>query len=481
MNDSKHGTMPPPDDEEPVAKERRSYTGLAVASSVILLVAVVGFVASRAGIDRATVEQRVREAEAGLNEMLKPRGYQATLAYDDLALSGGLFSRMVTLKNPVLEFAHPNPLSPYNGTKIRLEQLSFVPGDSSLQTAEITLPSPVEIINPRHTYVISGEPALVIDVAAQEGERSWEADFPASFSITRDGKEIRSGTLGEGSGSHVVQNSTTGALKKQIMLKDSKLHIDEAELAIDELAMYSDITKDEGMLSEEYSLKLDKLTPAGTLTPLGPVSAELKAKLKASEQGKLQMLEVGPLSITGEGYRVEAGSEWKFNASEILPYGNAGLKVTGARRMVDAVGKAKLLGPVELAVLESALLKTSGQDALSDEQEIAIHIERQSGGPFKIGNTTFEELAASVFQELLRPAATGDGQLVVPPAAGDMPQTEDGATDGSVKDTLSDTGDALGEAEDRLDSAIESLEKITQEPQEAPASPAMDHDGIETE
>ena len=83
-----------------LAKKKRKLV-LPIAA-VIVALSVGGFLASRAGLDKALVKQKLDEAIAQVKEQGRAKGRDITITYGEIDVVGSFASKHVVVHDPVI-------------------------------------------------------------------------------------------------------------------------------------------------------------------------------------------------------------------------------------------------------------------------------------------------------------------------------------------------------------------------------------------
>ena len=169
---------------------------------------------------------------------------------------------------------------------------------------------------------------------------------------------------------------------------------------------------------------LGPVTAAPELLPYAPISAALDAAYEAavtktpesvaSLQSPDTTFDLKTFSLTTKDATLGASGNFVASPADVLPVGTANVNATNLPFVIAQLRKYNMLKPDAEPTLAVLLEQITGTkfDELKDAN---IVIERQRGGSFKIGKTTFEELLATFLKQAIQ-SQTGKAPAAAAPA-----------------------------------------------------------------
>lgn len=437
-------------------KKKRSLI-LPIAAGVVVL-AIAGFLASRAGLDKALVKQRVDDFASRLHEQGAAHGRDVTLSYGDLAVAGGVFDKYVIIKDPVLTVKPLGAQPDVNAggktvateaLRITTPEVEIYPSPSSLT---VKLAKPLNFANettPDKSLlkVTMAQPLQVAITKHSEGGVDYTdtaLSMPSQMDMVylretqAEGKEEETPTLVPVYETMKLTMAPGGSTKASLSGDGSglgKVALDyhtivitpekapEQALTIAEITGgWSNLLNEKNLNLVNATLKFGPVTSASADAPYQPVELNLDASFEgalpktpeaianSNAQDSVMMLKT--FSLTTKDASLKATANFTAKATDALPVGTANIALTNApyvRAQLKAFG---LLNDDSEKMVGAVLEHITGQP-LEQLKDVEIPIERVRDGAFKIGKTTFEDIFAVLLQSAMK---NGHGKIVPVPA-----------------------------------------------------------------
>lgn len=464
---------------EATTKKKRRFI-LPIAGAIVA-VAVAGFVASRAGLDKALVKQQVDNFAAELKEKGRAQGRDIDLAYGDLEVVGSFASKHVVLHSPILTIKPLEHKTPLAGAKKTVDALrvttpavEIYPQAMDMSALKITAAEPIDFAgvdepeksllkvksNVPQTLIVSQKKVAEVsysDVAYQSPsqmeftylkEQQAAGEEEATPSVVpvyetmqlavAQGSGFTSSMAGDNSGlGKVTLNyhdivitphaATEGALKLAEITGEWSNGLNEKKLNVIGLA-----------------LKVGSITSDNASVPYLPIALEVDATYEgampkdaqavASIQSPESVMVLKTFALTSKDASLKATANFTASAADVLPVGNANIALTNAPFVLGELRKYGILNETSEPMVMNVLTKVTGT-AADQLKDVEIPIERARGGAFKIGASTFEELVAVFLQgaiqmksgtapATLAPATPEEGAAAQPPLVPQLPAAD---------------------------------------------------------
>lgn len=452
-------------------KQKRKLLLPAVLGIVALL--IIGFMVSRAGLDKALVRQRLDSSIVAMKERAKLQGRDIDIRYGDIEMAGGLMDRHVIVRNPVftvkpLERA---PLAPDALRKktdtlmISTAQMVLYPKSTDLSSALISLPDPLNfateeepekslmklqastplevLVNQR---TVDGVPRLQLShqlpakldftylhVNEVQGTEDATPELTPVYETLNvavaPGSSIATDMTQDGSSLGTVDVDI-----KQITLTPAKAP--EGVITIAGIEnRWNNVLTAENMSRITTTAKVGPITAPEGLMPNAPYAFSydlavegpaVKAQAAANPEGETRnsTLVLKELTLSSKESTLTAQADFMATPSDIMPVGTAAIKLTNVNKALDSLRANQVLKPEMEQFLLPVLERVAGAP-LASLTDLDIAVQRERGGAFMIGKTTFEELFAVVLKEMMARKTGGamSGALTpVPQQRGLTPQ-----------------------------------------------------------
>lgn len=431
----------------------------------ILLIALIGFYASRAGLDKALVKQQLDDFIAQVKEKGKAQGRDIEITYGELKVVGSFAAKHVVVNDPVVTIQPTERKAPVAGEKpvvdalrITTSSIEIYPEALDLSALRIQLPAPIDFANADvpDTSLLSIKnnvpPVLTIsrktladvpytDVKYQspsdmeftylrEHQAKGEEEETPEIVPVYDSLSIRTA---QGSGfTSSIASDASGLGEASIDMRDIVLTPKSAPEGAIKIAhimgRWSNALNDKKLNVLNGSLKAGPITSDNTTVPYLPIALDIDATYEgaipknaqaiASIQSPESVIMLKQFSLTTKEASLTANANFTANASDVLPVGNATLTLVNTPFVLQELRKYKVLNANNEATVSIILQLLTGTP-IEQLTDITVPIERARGGSFKIGQTTFEELFAVLLKEALQKRPAADAPATVAPAPAD--------------------------------------------------------------
>jgi hypothetical protein len=428
-------------------KRKRSLV-LPIGGAILLLL-LLGFFASRAGLDKALVKQQVDDFIVQLKEKGEARGRNVVLSYKEIDVAGGLLDKHVVILEPVLSIQPLHPESSQGaGEKQSIDALRFTtaalhiqPKSSDLSALQVVAKDPIGVASiaepEKPLLTLTASEAFKVDIGqlteANEQFTATQMTLPAELKFVylretqAEGQEDTTPTLvpvyetltlntapgGTVSGLIAQQESELGEIK--VALADIVLTPEKAPEGSIRIARFdaqiSNRTNEKAMHVMKAFAAIGPVTSAAADMPYQPIQLNLDATFEgaapqtpqaaASAAPQEAIMTLKQFSLTTKDASVQATANFTSSAGDVLPVGNATLSLSNVPYVLAELRSQGILDAASDAMVGAVLERISGLP-LAELKDLTIPIERAKGGAFKIGNSTAEELFALLLQQALQ-------------------------------------------------------------------------------
>lgn len=433
---------------------KKKHNRVALVAMLILFIGLVGFFASRAGLDKALVKQRLDDFIAQAKERGKAQGRDIEITYGELDVVGNFAAKHVVVRDTVLSVKPSVRSTPKAGEKPVIDALRITtpvieiyPEAVDLSRLRIQAPQPIQFANADApemallTITNNIPPVLTVGQKKQGEVPYTDVDFqaPTVIDLTYLREQQAKGAeektpsvvpvyetltvaMAQGSGfqsSMAVDDSSLG--KAALNLRDVVLTpkaAPEGVIQIKQLMVeWSNLLNEKQLNVLHASAKVGPITSPSVAVPYLPVALELDATYEgampknaqaiASIQSPESLMTLKQFALTSKDASLTASGNFTATAGDVLPVGTATIVLTNAPFVLTELKKYGVINANNQALVESILARLTGTP-VEQITDVTIPIERARGGSFKIGQTTFEELFAVLLKEVLqkRPEAT---------------------------------------------------------------------------
>lgn len=434
-------------------KKRSLFVPLTV---VIVTIAVMGFLASRAGLDKALVKQVVDQFIVQMKEKARNQGRDLDVTYGQLEVVGSFASKHVVIHDPVVTI---KPLSPkpqsMDGSKrvddlqITTPTIEIYAESNDLSNMRIQAPAPIDFAGleePEKSLLkITNNVPMVWKIGTEKHEGvpyrkvSYESPTQTELTYLREqqasGVEDESPTLvpvyqtlevkaAQGSGfSSSMAIDGSGLGESNVAFRDVLLTPKEAPegaLKVAEITgRWSNQFNEKKQNAVAASFTFGPVTSDNKAAPYVPVTLDMDATYEgimgksASPTAQESSMVLKKLSLTTKEASLTATANFNANALDVLPVGTANIALSNVPFVFSELHKYGMLNEKTQETVTKLLEQITGKP-MGELKDIAIPVERVRGGAFKIGNTTFEELLASLIGQAIRIKPSQAPSVTVP-------------------------------------------------------------------
>ncbi len=440
----------------------------------LVVILVVGFLVSRAGLDKELVKRKLDETIAVIKEKGRAQGRDIDIRYGELEVAGGTLDKQVIVHQPVLTIKplDREPLKPNEAAKpdslvVTSEMLVITPKSLDMSSLLFSLPKPVDVAAEQapqtsllkiesntpieatvtqktvgglpHTAVTHALPTTIDLIYLRE--RHAEGVEDAAQTITPVYETL---TLTMDAGGLVNTEFTTdGSLlgAADVALSNLKLIPKAAPEGTISVATvkghWSNALNENNVNALNVSAEFGPVSAAEGLMPSAPLyfgmdfgfegvlTKHTKQAVSKEEAGKAT-INLKKLTFTSKDAGLSAQGMFSALPSDMLPVGSGNIKVTNVPATLALLRSNGMIEESNEGVTLSVLEKAAGAP-LETLTDVDIPIQREKGGQFVVGKTTFEEIMSIVLQQMMRNKMSGaapvEGATPTPPAAPMAPQS----------------------------------------------------------
>ncbi len=401
-------------------RKRDSLMGQLIVVAAVVLLVIVGVFAARTGINRKEVEHKLTSIEKELNKVMEERGYSIAFSYEDVDIGGGLFSKRITIKNPVFQIQSDKERGFYSGMTVSSDRITVVPSDSEFSEAKLSFPTPITVERGRGSWVITATDMAVLFERDTDDEVDLiDYSIALNKSIAIDNRETNKKTLlsfHEGSDIH-GQLDVKNRLYSQESYFTGFLLSREGAYTLEGKDVKWTVTsaRESDALIKRFKLNAESLSFQDEMAPLGTLKVTMEAEETVTPSTQPDGAPVRTINSTivadAGDYTFTTDGALQYQGTNFVPFGEAKISITKPSVMLDALESAAVINRGVRALLGSGLEFASGRPITEATDKVQVTLRRSEGGSFIIGRTTFEELAAHVLRGLIDTSAE---DVVVP-------------------------------------------------------------------
>ena len=429
--------------------------GLVITLLVLILavVVVLGFFASHAGMDRKTVEARLKEWSQYAGQVAQAEGYTLTLNYTDIQIEGHLFAKQAHIISPIITLSPIGSTAPEQSRTLATDGIYLVPGMIGSNELKMRINDRIYYTDAKgRTRVTAGEPLewLVEQYSNEKGSGlAYAFILPPHVLFERLGRQsetiISSTDIGFGDKSKINGkiDNVGETYMQDASINNLSVRRNGHEWSAAGVTSQFETANENGSLLTHYNTHVDKLTGNGALQSIGPVDAdaevELTEPLPADGQAinltlaRERNIVIDKLLFSLPSAKILTTGNLRMTPGELVPFGTAAVEVDHPDQLINAVEKTNLLHGVSKGLVTTMIQKVE-PDWKGGDTPVRIDLKRQPDAPFYLGALTFENFTAQLLSQLIQ-QSTGDmptlpgimghpaspGAVVVPPAGG-LPQ-----------------------------------------------------------
>lgn len=444
-------------------KKRRLFIPIAVA---VVTVAVVGFLTSRAGLDKALVKQQIDRFVVEIKEKGRTQGRDIELTYGDLEVVGSFASKHVVIHDPALRIRplknEPQPVNKeIDALLITTPTISVYPQSVDLSALRVEAADLINFaaLNAPDKSLLSIKSAAPITVSIARkkiGDREFrQVDYqsPTQILFTYLKEQQASGAedltpsivpvyqslqlnLDKGGGfTSSIARDESGLGEAEISLRNLVVTPQEAPegaLKLAEItASWSNALNENKLNAVHVAAKIGSVTSDNPALPYLPLALDIDATYEGmitgspesisqvKEQESTMLLKV--FSLTAKDASVKATGSFTANTADVLPVGRADITLSNTQFLLAELRKFGFVNPANEPLIASVAQKITGVP-LAELKDVTIPVERVRSGSFKVGGTTFEELFAIFLKQAMQRKTAGTEDAVPQTARPSVPQ-----------------------------------------------------------
>lgn len=395
---------------------------------VILLIGGLGYVASKAGLDKALVKQAVDHFAADLAASTEHAPAHMTLTYDDIRLEGGLTNRHAILVNPAIKEVSRRDQSV---THYRTDEVALYPTSTDLTSLRLEIAKPVRVFRADETLAaatITQRSAIIVNVGPEtRGDKNYTITtvaLPDAFLIDAHPDNITDPwnrltlTLAPGAtmkrsmiegGADWTSLSDSSFTAKDIKITPDAKPADAVTIASIDTS-FTNTLNEQNLNHVTLNANIGPIDSSDELLPYGPLTAIIELDFEgvlrrspeafAEAKSNESSLKLETFSIKGKDAAIYATADFVSGATDVLPVGTANLTVENLPFVLGELRAREKLKPQEEQILAAVIQRATGKK-LGDTTDLTIDIKRVRDGAFQIGDTTFEEVMALVLKGAL--------------------------------------------------------------------------------
>lgn len=428
-------------------RARRSRRIIIGTLSILVLIAAAGVLISKTGLDRALVRQQLDAIAAQMKTRGAAQGRDVKFTYGDVEIAGSFSNKHAVIHSPVLAvkpldapgYEKPTGDAPKT-LRVTSETMEIYPEGANLSAMRIEMPKPIDITTieapEKKLLTVTTDTPLTVHYANTKRDNApitrWQFTAPAETQFTylreqvAEGAEEQTPTLSpvyetlvmnmdKGEGELSMQRDHSGLGEGTLDLKNIRIAPQSAPkeglVTINQIvSQWSNQRNEQNLNVVNSSFRIDQISADANLLPYAPISAAMEVVYEgaipttqeelASIEAKESAFKLKTFSITTKDATFAATADFVANPEDRLPVGMANVTVTNLPFIVGELKKYKLLSDDREAIIATLLQQVTGTP-YGQMKDVVVDVQRSRGGSFKIGQSTFEELFATLLQASL--------------------------------------------------------------------------------
>jgi hypothetical protein len=426
---------------QPPERKRRARLILYVLLGTLVFFAAAVFVASQVGLDKALVRQQLDRLAGQMRERGRAQGRDVEFTYSDITITGGLGDRHAVVHAPKLRIqpldAKPRADGKPQSLQLTSPVLEIYPETSSLSAMKLALPQPITFASAeepdKKLMTLSSATPLEVRYAHEKVEGAlaahWQFDAPKSYEVSYLREQRAEGaedetptltpvyqtmhvTLEKGVGELAMltgkNGQGTGSLEISNVAMAPGVAPEEGKVTIDQIVSHWSNQRNEKNLNVvTSSFAIDNVQADPELLPYAPISAAMDVTYEGAmptsqeEQAAMQAQEsafkLKTFTLSTKDATFSATADFVATPEDRLPVGMANVSITNVPFIIGELKKYRLFDEQKEQVLAVLLQQVTGTP-YGELKDVVIDVNRSRGGSFKIGESTFEELFASLLR-----------------------------------------------------------------------------------
>lgn len=436
--------------------EKPFSVGLLILFACVITIALIGYFTSKAALSVHMVETRLAEWSDIVKESAARKGYDASLTYGAVSIEGGLFSKRAVIATPKLSLSLKGKEIKYISTG----KIELLPDSSAMSKIRLLMPAPIRVFSGQEVYRYEASSPVEVRVTMEGEGQAYDAAFPAKVQVFKEGSagasDIPYATLETMQGGRVNGLVVAGAeeYSQHITLNKTSYKTADRTLTMDSFDLLAEAAKEDSAHLTNYNVQIGKLYTSGIFSVLSPLDVTIDfdrispsvlttAANQASNVHKEMSYYVQSLVVKSGEAVLNLSGKFDLIPDEILPLGSAEINITSANALLAQLHAKGVLDNRSEEITRSLLKKVATEWTQGEKDNLKLIVEREYGGGFFIGDTTFEELLALALKEYLLDVRPSDDK-----GAEDLVGTEIQAGD-----------EAAGKGEDKHAVPVPSKEK----------------------
>jgi hypothetical protein len=412
-------------DAAPKKFSTRRYVLL--AATVILVIGIVAFVASRVGLDKAMVRVALDRFAEEVAHSGQSKGKTIEFLYDDVKMVGGLLSRHANIINPrFVDRTDPQKIG-----MVHTSEVAVYPYNSALTSLRLELEKPLRVLNtdtldatPLST--ITQKTPILIEISP-EGDNLLYVKQSLPEVLLVDGPEAERAnpwnnfTIRMASGGFTEYTAELdpeqGPKPRKSIISLSNITLTPETKPEDVVTIETvdwNFTQEVGedkRNSVVLNAAVGPVTGSETQLPYGPMEFSVALSMEGVEPGASPQtfaevdshesaFKLENLSLKSKNAALYATADFVSGAKDVLPVGTANITVENLPYILAELKKHEAITDLDIKLAGDLVGATTGKQMV-DMKDVSIDIKRVRDGSFQIGNSTFEELMALLLKGAL--------------------------------------------------------------------------------
>lgn len=440
--------MPP----APPSPKRTLRRRALVLGAVLLVAFIAGVALLRSGLDEVLLKQQLDQMIAQLREDGRKEGRHIELSYEGIEMAGQFTDRRAIVHQPKLllkpEGSAPGTPEKPNSLLITTPMIEIYASNSNLTSVLLSMPQPLDVASEedpaRSMLKITANAPLALRLSVKESDgvayMHWNQSLPSEIRLTylkeqqATGKEEETPTLVPVYQTLVV---TSDKAMSDITLAQDESGLGEAVIALENVTImpeampegaikigrahgnWRNMLDTNDVAAMTGTVTIDAITAPPEIIPYAPISFAFEA----SQQGVMPVpgtptaddasYQLKTFQLRTKDASVDASANFAATAGELLPVGKADLAITNLPFVLGELKNLRLLDAESDPLIAAIVERVSGQP-YAEVQNLEVTINRDKGGAFMIGKTTFEELFTLVLKSKLEQMGGGQPLIIGP-------------------------------------------------------------------
>ncbi len=393
----------------------KPIAGIAILSAVLVMILLTG----ASVISQGAVEQRLQQFSSFVSQQAASNGKQGKFTYGAVGTEGWGYDRQVVVENVSLEISEKALLdtSKWSLSTTKMIVASDLTGGllflfpepvnvirNSQVEAVLSFPTPLgyhfeEITGARPGYahtlqlpreLVFAPPGAVGDTHAQVRTLvSYDANPLFTIRVFPQDKAFENETrftnikISEGEGTKIAIASVSSR-QSEVVEQNGQVSGNAALSMVDIFSGEQDTSSKPSTFDLEFTYHGD--APGMNMHVLAPQLVNMT-------------MQISKLSLSTDDYRVKAAGTLATLADDPLPSGTLDVEISDVEKMIAAM--PEMARPGMRAVLHK-IVPVAPEPPSS---AVSFVLRREKNGVFYVGGITFEEMMASLFSNMLSPAA----------------------------------------------------------------------------